>query len=109
MGLPVVTFDTPVSREYLGDIGIYARFGSVEDLADKLMLALRERAWAKQLGQQGRDRAVRELSSDRAGPEIEAIYAAALRRYGRLSGEAANPAAAGPQADEREQAVERGA
>ena len=30
MGLPIVTFDTPVSREYLGDIGIYARFGSAE-------------------------------------------------------------------------------
>jgi hypothetical protein len=33
MGLPVVTFDTPVSREYLGEIGIYAAFGSVHELA----------------------------------------------------------------------------
>ena len=109
MGLPVVTFDTPVSREYLGDIGIYARFGSVDDLADKLRLALREQAWARQLGQQGRARAVHELSSDRAGPEIEAIYAGALLRHGKAAGAAANPAAAGAPSDEREQAVERSA
>ncbi|HEU5014170.1 MAG TPA: glycosyltransferase family 4 protein [Roseiflexaceae bacterium] len=84
MGLPVVTFDTPVSREYLGDLGIYASFGSVDDLAAKLRQALEQRAWAAQLGMRGRARAVREFSSDRAGPQIEAIYAEAIaRRAGR--------------------------
>jgi glycosyltransferase involved in cell wall biosynthesis len=81
MGLPIVTFDTPVSREYLGDIGIYARFGSAEDLAAKLRQALDQPGWAARLGQLGRERAVRELASGRAGPEIEAIYAAALERF----------------------------
>jgi glycosyltransferase involved in cell wall biosynthesis len=101
MGLPIVTFDTPVSREYLGDIGIYARFGSAEDLAAKLRLALEQPDWATRLGQLGRARALRELSSGRAGPEIEAIYAAALQRFRKQ--------ASAPAHDERDKAIKRGA
>jgi glycosyltransferase involved in cell wall biosynthesis len=108
MGLPVVTFDTPVSREYLRELGIYARFGSVEDLAAKLRLALEQREWAQQLGRLGRARAVRELSSDRAGPEIEAIYASALQRYRHGPDQASRPAAEPPH-EATEQAIERGA
>jgi glycosyltransferase involved in cell wall biosynthesis len=100
MGLPIITFDTPVSREYLGDIGIYARFGSAEDLAANLRLALEQPDWAARLGQLGRARALRELSSGRAGPEIEAIYAAALARFRK------QPAASAH--DERDKAVKRG-
>jgi glycosyltransferase involved in cell wall biosynthesis len=101
MGLPVVTFDTPVSREYLGDLGIYASFGSVDDLAAKLRQALEQRAWAAQLGMRGPARAVREFSSDRAGPQIEAIYAQAIaRRAGRR-------VHADDAADEHENAYER--
>jgi glycosyltransferase involved in cell wall biosynthesis len=107
MGLPIVTFDTPVSREYLGEIGIYARFGSADDLAEKLLLALDRREWAARLGQLAREQAVRELSSSRAGPEIEAIYTAARARYTSLRGlQAAHEP---PQRDEHEEAVERGA
>jgi glycosyltransferase involved in cell wall biosynthesis len=107
MGLPIVTFDTPVSREYLGEIGIYARLGSAADLAEKLQLALEQREWAARLGQLGREWAVRELSSSRAGPEIEAIYTAAQARFERRRGlEATAPT---PQHDEHEEAVERGA
>jgi glycosyltransferase involved in cell wall biosynthesis len=107
MGLPIVTFDTPVSREYLGEIGIYARLGSAADLAEKLQLALEQREWAARLGQLGREWAVRELSSSRAGPEIEAIYTAAQARFEPRRGlEATAPT---PQHDEHEEAVERGA
>lgn len=103
MGLPVVTFDTPVSREYLHEIGIYAAFGSAEDLAAKLRLALERREWAAQLGARGRERAVRDLASDRAGPEIEAIYAAAAQRYAQARQRGPAPR------EEREKAIERGA
>ena len=104
MGLPIVTFDTPVSREYLGDLGIYARFGSPDDLAAKLRLALEQREWAARLGALGREQAVRELSSDHAGPAIERVYEQALARYhGRLKPPAEQ------QGDERERIVERGA
>jgi glycosyltransferase involved in cell wall biosynthesis len=107
MGLPIVTFDTPVSREYLGEIGIYARLGSADDLAEKLQLALEQREWATRLGQLGREWAVRMLSSSRAGPEIEAIYTAAQARFQRRHGLEAAPTT--PQHDEHEEAVERGA
>jgi glycosyltransferase involved in cell wall biosynthesis len=108
MGLPIVTFDTPVSREYLGDLGIYARFGSAEDLAAKLRQALEQPEWARRLGLLGREQAVRALSSDRAGPEIERVYAAALERYHGRS-PAQDDAPSHEPRDERERAVERGA
>lgn len=81
MGLPTVTFDTSVSREYLGNLGIYAQFGSAFDLAAKLRLALEQPEWAAELGARSRAYAVRELSWERAGPQIEAIYAQALERH----------------------------
>jgi glycosyltransferase involved in cell wall biosynthesis len=106
MGLPVVTFDTPVAREYLGDLGIYARFGSVDDLAAKLRIALEQREWSRRLGQLGHDLAVREFSSDRAGPEIEAIYRAAWQHF-RGRPHPGRPAGAAP--DESERAIEHSA
>lgn len=107
MGLPIVTFDTPVSREYLGEIGIYARFGSADDLAARLQLALDQRIWAARLGMLGRQHAVRELSSDRAGPQIEAIYAAALARRQQPAPKHPDTRASQRAGDEREEAVER--
>jgi glycosyltransferase involved in cell wall biosynthesis len=44
MGLPTVAFDTPVSREYLSDLGIYAKPGDAQSLADALLNALSEQA-----------------------------------------------------------------
>jgi glycosyltransferase involved in cell wall biosynthesis len=40
MGLPTVVFDVPVSREYLGDEGIYASPGDSQSLAEALLLGL---------------------------------------------------------------------
>lgn len=80
MGLPVVVFDTPVAREILDDCGIYAAYGSVEDLAAKLEQALDQPEWARSYGLRGRERAVRELSWERAARQIESIYAEVLAR-----------------------------
>jgi glycosyltransferase involved in cell wall biosynthesis len=44
MGLPTVAFDTPVSREYLGDLGVYAEPGDAASLADGLLTALADGA-----------------------------------------------------------------
>jgi glycosyltransferase involved in cell wall biosynthesis len=116
MGLPTITFDTPVSHEYLGDAGIYAAFGSAADLAAKIRHTLEQRAWAAQLGTQGRERAVRELSWDRAAQQIEAIYAGALGRstttdHRPLTTDHRPAIHAAPRrsGEEREEAVERGA
>ncbi|WP_129674770.1 glycosyltransferase family 4 protein [Candidatus Chloroploca sp. Khr17] len=75
MGLPTVAFDTPVAREILGDTGVYARHGSAEDLGAKLERLVDEPELAARLGQAARERAVAELSWDRAAQQIEAIYA----------------------------------
>jgi glycosyltransferase involved in cell wall biosynthesis len=112
MALPTITFDTPVSREYLADTGIYAQFGSAEDLAAKLRIALEQPAWAAGLGWAARERAVRELSWDQAARRIEAIYAAVLGRpTTNDERRTANDRRTAPlrSGDETEEAVERGA
>jgi glycosyltransferase involved in cell wall biosynthesis len=116
MALPTITFESPVGREYLADTGIYAAFGSADDLAAKIRLALDQREWAAGLGRLSRARAVRELSWDQAAGQIEAIYAAALGRRGTEDGgrrteddERARVRSAARRAgDEREEAVEHG-
>src|SRR5258707_14277454 len=40
MGLPVVTFDYPVSREILGDLAFYAHLGDAHSLAQALQLSI---------------------------------------------------------------------
>lgn len=80
MSLPVVTFDTPVSREYLGELGIYARRGNSRDLAACLIEAL-DSPGSRDLGRQLRLRCISLLSWSSAIEHIEAVYAqASLRR-----------------------------
>ncbi len=74
MGLPVVTFDTPVSREILGDTGVYAKFGDPQSLAAAILSLLNEPTWAHQLGAQVRKKAINEHSWELAASQIEAIY-----------------------------------
>ncbi|MDP9317104.1 MAG: glycosyltransferase family 4 protein [Chloroflexota bacterium] len=84
MGLPVVTFDTPVSREMLGDSGVYARLGDSASLAQELIGLLDDPRRARELGQQGRNKAVAEHSWELGGQQIAAIYERAFaRRAGR--------------------------
>ena len=35
-GLPIVTSDIPVSKEILGDFGLYFKNGNIEELAERL-------------------------------------------------------------------------
>lgn len=84
MGLPVVTFDTPVSHELLGDVGVYARFGDSASLAEEIVGLLDQPDRAAALGQAGRIKAVREHSWELGGQQIAAIYERAFaRRAGR--------------------------
>lgn len=79
MALPTVAFNLPVSREFLGDGGIYAYETSVDSLTQALNRALNltadERA---RLGHYLRQRVRRHFSWARAGQQIEAIYHALL-------------------------------
>jgi len=74
MGLPTVTYDTPVSREILGDLGIYARTGDPHSLAGELEAVLYNDGAAQALGEQLRARAVAAFSWVRGGKLIEEIY-----------------------------------
>jgi len=78
-GLPTVAFDTEVSREVLGDTGIYARLGDVSSLADGLIQLLRDRDLATKLGAKARARVVRLFSLAAVAPRLEDCYALACR------------------------------
>ena len=79
MALPTIAFNTPVSREFLGDGGIYATEITSQALANALSCALdlslpeRER-----LGQYLRQRVIRYFSWNEMGEQIDAIYNALL-------------------------------
>ncbi len=74
MGLPVVAFDIPVMREYLGDLGAYAPLGDTRAFADQIQRLLDSPARARELGAALRTRAIAQFSWERAGREIEKVY-----------------------------------
>ncbi|MCB0209703.1 MAG: glycosyltransferase family 4 protein [Anaerolineae bacterium] len=79
MALPTVAFNTPVSREFLGDGGIYASEISSPALAVALNRALDLSAGERdRLGHYLRQRVIRHFSWERTGEEISAIYQALL-------------------------------
>jgi glycosyltransferase involved in cell wall biosynthesis len=79
MSLPTVAFNMPVSREFLGDGGIYATEINSSALAAALNRALDltpdER---NRLGQYLRQRVITHYSWERAIEQIEAVYQALL-------------------------------
>ena len=75
VGLPTVTFDTPVSHEILGDLGVYATTGDHESLAANLELLLYAGAeGGEELGRLLRRRAVEKFSWHAAGLKLISIY-----------------------------------
>jgi glycosyltransferase involved in cell wall biosynthesis len=71
---PVVAYDSPVHREYLADLGVYAPSGDVDALAQALATLLHSPGYGRERGQQLRQRAIKEYSWQRAGEEIVALY-----------------------------------
>ena len=74
MGLPTVAFDTPVQREYLGDLGVYAPPGDVGQLAAAIRTLLDDPPRRAVLGTALRRRAIEHYSWERAGRQIFSIY-----------------------------------
>ncbi len=80
MALPTVAFDTPVSHEYLGASGIYARTGDSISLAQELSRLVHMSSEARQaLGQALRTRAEQSFSWDNSGRLILQVYDSLLR------------------------------
>jgi len=74
LGLPVVAFDTPVSREYLGEQGIYVPLRDTLALAEALGALLDDRRRGMILGQQLRERVTHNYLWPEAGEKILEIY-----------------------------------
>jgi glycosyltransferase involved in cell wall biosynthesis len=73
-GLPIVAFDTPVSREYLADLGLCAEPGSVEGLADCILTLLADPQDAHRRGQALRKRVIDRYTWTQGGQRITEIY-----------------------------------
>lgn len=74
MAQPVVAYDSPVHREYLADLGVYAPLGDVDAFAQGIVRLLQAPDYGRERGQQLRQRAIKEYSWQRAGEEIVALY-----------------------------------
>jgi len=72
--LPTVAFDTPVSREYLGEHGIYASTGDAEALAAAIMQLVVAPEHGRTLGHWLRARAIERFSWDDVGTRLLNIY-----------------------------------
>ncbi len=80
MSLPIVSFDVPVSREYLDGLGMYAQPGDVSSLAEALEMALADSAKSRELGQRLRQRVVEHYSWTAASQTIIDTYDRVSRR-----------------------------
>ena len=73
-GLPVVAFDTPVSREYLGELGLCAEPGSVQGLAEHILSLVNQPKEARERGLRLRARAAERYTWAQGGQRITEIY-----------------------------------
>jgi glycosyltransferase involved in cell wall biosynthesis len=83
VGLPTVAFDLPVSREYLGYDGIYAKAGDSNALAQSLALLLDDAALRREMAERLRRRAQRHYAWTSSGELILEIYRALCNDHSR--------------------------
>jgi glycosyltransferase involved in cell wall biosynthesis len=81
--LPTVAFDTPPSREILGDLGVYAPRGDVEALADAIVRLLENREESRELGIRLRQRVVEHFSWQNTAQQLLKAYDLATTRRQR--------------------------
>lgn len=74
VGLPVVVFDTPVNREILGELGIYAQLGDPVSLAERLEMILSNDNLVKDLREKLRQKAVDAYSWQSTGKKLMDVY-----------------------------------
>jgi glycosyltransferase involved in cell wall biosynthesis len=78
--LPTVAFDTPPSREILGDLGVYAPRGDVAALAAAIAGLLEDAEGARQLGARLRQRVQEQFSWQNTARQLMRAYDLALAR-----------------------------
>ena len=72
--LPTVAYDTPPSREILGELGVYAPRGDIEALADAIAGLLEDRDGAAALGQRLRQRVEERYSWQNTALQLLRAY-----------------------------------
>ena len=82
MGLPTVAYETPVSRELLGEHGVYAPPGDVAALGEALLGLLDDGGRREVLGRALRARALYRFSWDGVGARLESVYESLPREGG---------------------------
>ena len=78
LGLPVVAFDTPVHREYLGEHGTWVEPHNVEGLADAIADLAHHPEKRKKLGELLRQRVTELFTWPAAARKIESVYRSLL-------------------------------
>jgi glycosyltransferase involved in cell wall biosynthesis len=76
--LPTAAFDTPPSREILGDLGVFAPRGDATALANAIVGLLQDPAGAQELGQKLRERVVTHFSWENTARQLMKAYALAI-------------------------------
>jgi len=87
MGIPTVAFDTPVSRELMGEDGIYAKYGDARSLANNIKMLAQNEGLRQSLSQKLRARAITEMSWKQGCEQLEGIYDRAISRYRKNVGQ----------------------
>ena len=85
VGIPVVATDTPVNRELLGELGVYAPVDDASALADAIVKILEDGELAADLGHRLRRRAVEQMSWSAGGDQIVDTYRELLEPGGANS------------------------
>jgi glycosyltransferase involved in cell wall biosynthesis len=80
--LPTVAFDTPPSREILGDLGVYAPRGDVAALAEAIVGLLENREESRALGSRLRQRVIEEFSWENTARQLLRAYDLAISGKG---------------------------
>ncbi len=80
VGVPTVTFDTPVAREILGELGVYARHGDPFSLAAAMRFILDDEPGAAEIGRRLRKQAEHAYSWAAAVPLLQSVLARLVDR-----------------------------
>ncbi len=81
MGLPTVAFDTDMNREYLGELGVYAKYKDSEDLAICMSRLLDSEEEKKRLREQLRERAVSKFGLAGMAKNTMNMYESVLKQF----------------------------
>ena len=73
-GLPVVATDTPVNRELLGHVGVFAPVADAEAFASRIAELLEDRGRAREVGKALRLRAETEFAWPALARRLETVY-----------------------------------